>query len=340
MVAYIAVALPMLFCPVAKLLEMVSPTENIKALYIQMQYGLAALLIVSSIIFLFEIHLKKLMNKKFLTLLILGILLMAWLLVSYFSKIGGIGSVYILILTFSGVLLLIFSCRYTIFPEIEFSLDGIIENIEDRVAVFDLNGNLVDMNIRALQKELNLLEQNTLLKFLEKLNQSATQDVLDMQQIVLLQNDSYENEICFEVDGDCTYYNFSAYAITNKKREKIGTVCTLRDITGSKLISLELDNKNKELKNLNKELGNYIKIADSLAEEKERAEIAREINSTIGQKLTEILSVLEVIKLTNSKDSDVFERPLNEAIESCREVLSEIRIVVSKLMPDNDRGGK
>lgn len=340
MVAYIAVALPMLFCPVAKLLEMVSPTENIKALYIQMQYGLAALLIVSSIIFLFEIHLKKLMNKKFLTLLILGILLMAWLLVSYFSKIGGIGSVYILILTFSGVLLLIFSCRYTIFPEIEFSLDGIIENIEDRVAVFDLNGNLVDMNIRALQKELNLLEQNTLLKFLEKLNQSATQDVLDMQQIVLLQNDSYENEICFEVGGDCTYYSFSAYAITNKKREKIGTVCTLRDITGSKLISLELDNKNKELKNLNKELGNYIKIADSLAEEKERAEIAREINSTIGQKLTEILSVLEVIKLTNSKDSDVFERPLNEAIESCREVLSEIRIVVSKLMPDNDRGGK
>ena len=106
------------------------------------------------------------------------------------------------------------------------------------------------------------------------------------------------------------------------------------------MISLELDQKNKDLKSLNLELENYISLADSLAEEKERAQIAREINSTIGQKLTEILSVLEVIKLTGQEDAAIFEKPLNEAIASCREVLAEIRVVVSRLIPDKHQGVK
>ena len=91
---------------------------------------------------------------------------------------------------------------------------------------------------------------------------------------------------------------------------------------------------------MNKELGAYIRIADSLAEEKERARIAREINNTIGQKLTEILLVLEVIKLTNHHDAEIFEKPLNEVIDSCRQVLGEIRVVVSRLIPEKNKGGK
>ena len=137
-----------------------------------------------------------------------------------------------------------------------------------------------------------------------------------------------------------TYYIFTADTIKNKKNEKLGTVCTFRDITENKLIAIELDKKNRELQRLNKELGAYIRIADSLEEEKERARIAREINNTIGQKLTEILLVLEVIKLTNHHDAEIFEGPLNEVIDSCRQVLGEIRVVVSRLIPEKNKGGK
>ena len=58
------------------------------------------------------------------------------------------------------------------------------------------------------------------------------------------------------------------------------------------------------------------------------------------QKLTEILLVLEVIKLTNHHDAEIFEKPLNEVIDSCRQVLGEIRVVVSRLIPEKNKGGK
>ena len=339
-VSYTAMSSSMLLWSVAKLLEVVSPTAEIKIFYLHVQYGLAVLFIVSIIYFLVQMYFKKVLNKKNLHFLAIGILIIILLIVLYFLKIFMIWPAYMLIMMFSGITLTIFFYRHTLFPEIEISLDGIAEHVEDRVAVFDLNGNLVDMNLCALQGKLIPMEGETLRHYLEKINQYSKQGSLDIDQIALLVDDSYENEIDIELDNITTYYNFSAYVIRNKHGEKLGTVCKLRDITENKLISIELDNKNKELQNLNKELGTYLQIADRLAEEEERANIAREINSTIGQKLTEVLSVLEVIKLTSNKDSDVFEKPLNEAIENCREVLAEIRVVVSRLIPQKSKGGK
>lgn len=334
MVGYIGISSSMLLWSVTKLLEIVAPTSEIKTFYLQLQYGLALLFIASLINFSIKIYSKMPLNKNKLISLVVGLLLVIWIVVLSFSRMSMELTTYILVFLFFSVSLTIFFNRYRIFPEIEISLNDIVENVEDRVAVFDLSGNLVDMNLRALQEGLIPMERKTLECFLEKINQYSKQGSLDFDQITLLNDDSYENEICIEIEESITYYVFSAYVIRGREGEKIGTVCTLRDVTENKLISIELDNKNKELQNLNKELRNYIRIVDHLAEEKERAHIACEINNTVGQKLTEVLSVLEVIKLTNSKDSDVYEKPLNEAIESCREVLSEVRVVVSKLIPE------
>ncbi len=335
LVSYIAVAFCMLSWPATKLLEIVSPAAAIEMFYIRLQYGLALFFITSLIFFICMLIPKKSHKRTAILLLCTGIPTVCGLIAIYFATLSAVWNTYLLILLFSVLTLILLYFKNSIFPEIEISLDDMIENGEDRVAVFDLNGNLVDMNLRSLGEALIPSDCMTLDSFLHTINRYSKQGVIES-----LADRPYENEICIELDNIITYYIFTADTIKNKKDEKLGTVCTFRDITENKLISIELDKKNRELQRLNKELGAYIRIADSLEEEKERARIAREINNTIGQKLTEILLVLEVIKLTNHHDAEIFEGPLNEVIDSCRQVLGEIRVVVSRLIPEKNKGGK
>jgi signal transduction histidine kinase len=337
---YTAAVSSMLLWSIVKLLYVVSPIAAIKTKYNSMQYVLALFFIASLLCFVAHMYTKKVLYGRAWRIILPSILLIIILIWVYFLQPSKLMSTYILIIMFLAINLSVFFNRYKIFPEIEMSLDSIVEYVRDRVAGFGLTGTLVDMNLRALQKELIPVWEKTLFSFIEQINNYSKNNILEINKIINLENDSYENEICIVLSGNLTYYIFIASIIRNKNGEKMGTVCTLRDITENKLISMELDNKNRELQSLNKELGNYIRIADSLEEEKERAQIAREIHNTIGQKMTEILSVLEVIKLTEKEDSEVFEKPLNEAIQSCRSVLTEIRVVVSRLIPDKDKGVK
>jgi signal transduction histidine kinase len=337
---YAAAASIMLFWPIVKLLEIVSPTAEIRTVYVNIQFVIALLFVVVLLGFVVSMYLKKIFSHQVLIALLMGVVLIMVITKLYFVYQHILISTGILLAMLMGINLTIFFNRFKIFPEMEISLDNIVENVKDRVAVFDLHGTLIDKNLRALENTLIPTSNIALEFFVEQINTFAKQSVLEINKIRSLEDDSYENEVCIEMAGQLTYYIFTASALKNKRSEKVGTVCTLRDITENKLISLELDQKNKDLKSLNLELENYISLADSLAEEKERAQIAREINSTIGQKLTEILSVLEVIKLTGQEDAAIFEKPLNEAIASCREVLAEIRVVVSRLIPDKHQGVK
>jgi signal transduction histidine kinase len=341
LISYCFLTAALLLWSAVKLLQIVSPTDLIRENNIRVQYGLALLLIASLIALLTIVYRKKYLTRRRFMLHLLGIIAFAGLLVYYFTIISTIASAFFLMLLLTMTTLCLYLLRRFIFPEMEISLDNLIEKGKDRVAVFDLNGNLVDMNLMALSERLVVDDAATLDSFIKSINRPLTGDVLDGLQIAALsaEHPSYEQEIRLGEGKDEFYFVLTAQCIKNKKGQKLGTVCLIRDITESKKISIELDRRNSELQQLNNELKAYLKIADSLEEEKERSQITREINNTIGQKLTEILSVLEVVKLTGGQDGEKLEKPLDEAIESCREVLSEIRIVVSRLVPEKNKGG-
>ena len=340
---YTVVESALLLWPIVALLQAVAPDFEKVAMYNDLNHFFAALFMTSLCSFVIIIFYKNIIRREIFTItimimLMLLVMAMTWY---YFTQQTILMSTGILLLMLSGVNYSIFFYRVRLFPEIKISLDGFVKNVKDRVAVFDENGILVDMNLSALHKELIPGENSSIEYFIKLLNSYSINEILDYQRIISLKgNGLYDQEIWIELHSNVRYYVFNASTIKNKKGEKVGTVCTLRDISEYRLISLEMDKKNWELQSLNKELETYIRIADSLEEEKERTRIALEINSTIGQKLTEILSVMEVINLTGKEVAGIYEKPLNEAIESCREVMSEIRTVVSKLIPDKNRGGK
>ncbi len=327
----------MLLVSIAKLLELVAPIAAIKATWINIQFIFTTIALLGLICFLVVIFYERKLSRNKFIFLVAVLFITAALSWVYYDKISQIASVYVIIVMSLSVNLIVFFNRNNIFPEIERSLDHIIKAFRESVAIFDTQGSLVDMKLLGLQGSVIAFDTKTMASFVEQINSASKELSLEIHCIQSLKNEAYEKEIKIERNDVVNYYVFNASIINNKRAKKVGTVFTISEITESKLISMALNEKYFELQNLNLELGNYMNIVDSLEVEKERTQIAREINSTVGQKLTEILSVLEVIKLTQKEEALVFDKPLNEAIESCREVLSEIRVVVSKLIPDKER---
>lgn len=338
--SYTALASGMLLWPIVKLLEMIAPTDEIKEGYRFTEYGLALIFIASLLAFLIIVYHKKRVRLKAFIRLLSGAVIMIAAILLYLSMLRAERSVILLLILLSLLTVVLFVCKNSVFPEIEISLDNLVESGEERVAVFDRNGELIDRNLRALGNWFRPDHCGSLECLIQSINLYTQDDGLDLNIIRALPEEQYEKEICICFEDSKSYYVFRADRVKNRKGKWLGTVCFFQDITDNRVISMEQEQKNEELHKLNKELESYIKIADSLAEEKERAQIAREINHIIGQRLTEILSVLEVVKLTGSKDSERNEKLLDEAIGSCREVLAEIRVVVANLIPVKGRRGE
>ncbi len=270
----------LLLWPAAKLLQIVSPTTAIREIHIRIQMGLAILLIVSLIALLAIIYRKNYVKRSCFAFSLFWVFAFAGALLYYFMIISSIASAPYLILLLTMATISLFLSRRLIFPELEISLDDLIEKGHDRVAVFDGNGNLADMNLMALSERLVVEDTGTLETFINSVNRHLKGSLLDFSRIAALsaETPSYEQEIRLGDGNDEFYFVLTAQWIKNRKGQKLGTVCLIRDITESRKISIELDRRNGELQQLNNELKAYLKIADSLEEEKERSQITREIN--------------------------------------------------------------
>ncbi|GAB1477203.1 hypothetical protein MASR2M70_20410 [Bacillota bacterium] len=334
---YTAAALSTIFWAISRLLAILAPTESIAKLYEAAQLFFLVGFIASMIaFFVSRIYDNKSFNGAGVFFCI-AILISAGLISCCFFISEILLSTYVYILIYSFFNFFVFFQRTRLFPELQISLDYIMRGVKDYVAVFDHFGKLIDMDFYALNDIIKASDVKDFTSFLELINKNSIPQQQWNFQSNCPENSLLEKEVVFEKEGQAAYYIFTANEIRNKGGDLIGTVCDLRDITEIKLLAIELDKKNKELEALNKELHDYVQVADSLSEEKERAQITREINSTIGQRLTEILSVLEVIKLGSEKDICDLDESVNAAIKGCRDVLSEVRIIVSQLIPEENR---
>lgn len=332
--SYAVLAFLVLLWPALKLLSLVAPSEGIRDGYFAAECVCAILLFILSCFFIVTVRGRKRIGLHVMVTVLLAAAGYLFFLVVYFMEYRAVWSVWLLLMMMSVLSVFLFAKKDVIFPEIEISLDNIAEHADDRVAVFSMSGELVDRNLKALGAWAEHDPVDSLEGLIRILNAHAPEDKLDYEAIAGLTDGGYEKELCIQSEGRTCYYIFSADRLRNARGADLGTVCFMRDITESRLLSMELEQKNQELRTLNKELKSYLKIADHLAEEKERAQIAGEINRVIGQRLAEILSVLEVLKLTEYQSPEQFERLINDSIDNCRAVLAEVRVVVSSLLPD------
>lgn len=242
--------------------------------------------------------------------------------------------------------------RGHLFPEVTFSLDRMVKRLPDRVVVFDTEGHLLDRNLEALPAGMVPDSIRTLDAFLSRLTSLRQADAmktpppteaeaspLPSAATMLAQGggNPYDTLLCLSWAGEDLYFRLHATGLPDRAGRLIGLVCSMQDVTETCRTARLLQHRNDELEALNRELSDYLHLAGTLEAEREHGRVSRQIHETLGQRLTGVLSVLEVVRRSQSDDDTPLKAAaLDEAIAGCRAMMRDIRSIVSGLLPHPD----
>ncbi len=240
---------------------------------------------------------------------------------------------------------LLWRFRGRLLPETSLSIDRLVRRLPDRVAVFDTEGHLIERNLEALPPGLMPESAMTLDAFLVRL--SALSNPALPQEAPLLPagdallsgraGDPYETLLPLSCSDGDLYLRLHATSLPDRSGRRIGLVCSLQDVTETCRTARLLLLRNAELEALNRELSDYLHLAGTLEAEREHGRVSRQIHETLGQRVTTILSVLEVVRRSQAGDTPAAQAAaLDEAIAGCRAMMKDIRSIVSGLLPEPD----
>lgn len=214
------------------------------------------------------------------------------------------------------------------------SLHAFMNSISDAVIIIDGDQNIVDANnLGKLADFAQNKSDQSIVKFVEQMNKHV------MHQTNRILNDLCGIYLC-QVKGDIVLSNgeetcgfsVSATPLYDQTKKRIGGIIIFHDITEEMSLHKALDEKNAELEKTNVQLKDYVMIANRLEEEREKSRIAAEIQNSLGQKIMEILAVLEVLRYSADQDRMRVKENLQKAIDACRGVLADVRTSVARIM--------
>lgn len=132
-----------------------------------------------------------------------------------------------------------------------------------------------------------------------------------------------------KMDGSFSYVSDKCYLIYDKEGKPIGVVGAMQDITRQKNLEKEIIEKERSRQN-------QIAQAAVFAQEKERAEIGKELHDNIGQLLTTTKLYLEMLKNNQENPVALIDRSTNHI----NSIIKEVRSLSRSLVPHslNDLG--
>jgi len=331
--AFALVQLLLLIWLSGKLLALVSPTLQIRDMYLYLQQIGSLLLVPAFLFFLYNLW-KCGMNRTMIFSSCLIFCAVFVCIAGPFFRTSGLICDLMPLLAFMAVNMHAFYVRRSLFAELsELSMDTFMEELEDAVIIFNSRGNLLDFNQNAKNILKNIDEMETLNNFVQRINEK----IVSGNRLSVSCDVRQEHvEIGIIEPSGIKYFICGRTISGNKKKFPVATVFTFHDVTEKTMLLHELEGKNDELDRLNAQLKNHIAVANRLEEEKEKNRAIIEIQETIGQSITELLFALQVFKAAGTGHETPVKEKLSEIIDKCREIMSEIRISVEKLMTVKD----
>ncbi len=110
----------------------------------------------------------------------------------------------------------------------------------------------------------------------------------------------------------------------------VGSVLTLGDITGYKVLMKELEEKYRDIEESNRLLKDYTVIAGELAAVKERNRVARDIHDSLGHTMTLLISLLEVSNIACVSDPELTREKILQMMDIARNGLQQVRNAISQ----------
>ncbi|MFZ5987281.1 MAG: histidine kinase [Bacillota bacterium] len=94
----------------------------------------------------------------------------------------------------------------------------------------------------------------------------------------------------------------------------------------------QINQKNGELEALNEELIEYSSTIEELAVVKERNRFARDVHDTVGRKITLLIALLRVLKISLGSDPETSRKKVDEAVNVAKESLQDLRGSIAGLV--------
>ena len=319
-----------------KLLELVSPTQEIAGITAGVQKAGTLFLFPALALFLFAARKRAIKGRLYFSLCAVSLASAAF---SAACCLSGSGPVYDSAHACAFLIwnLFMFRVRKSVFAELsEISIDGFMERLEDAILIFDSGGKLMDCNESARSLFPSAAPFGTLEEFYIRLNSGTALG----GKLPPPGGESEEPaEISLGGPWGIRHYLYGVTVLKNRKNEPAATILTFHDVTEKADLLRELERKNEELGRLNKELKRHIGVTGRLADETERNRAALEIQNTIGIRIEELLRDLQALESAGGVGDEAVSERLAEITENCRRFMAEIRESVKMLLPAQDERG-
>ncbi len=208
------------------------------------------------------------------------------------------------------------------------SLKTVIQSMGDCILVLDTKQRIMDANYSFFEPFCSEGKPGTYQDFCSLLYGSRVYEEKEHQSMISIPFKAVEIEIDFLVGKERLTCTCKATPLFDAKNNNIGTMISVHDITEYRKLKGELEAKKLELTEINDKLKDYLQVANKLEEAKEKREIYTKIQNSIGQEITEVLTMLEVAQI---KTDAVTLQELELAIETCRGIIGRIRGSVNEI---------
>lgn len=252
---------------------------------------------------------------------------------SYFGYFDITPSMFLLML----ILLNIATHKYNFLSILPLAFHKIIDNLNDTIIVVDKDNRIVSINqsyYKHFSNAPRLTEGDGIAHFANMLLSKLDPDTQEKTIINAVENGTLSGmngELCLFEDNK--YLTVDIQPLFDKK-ENVGRVITLSDITAYRELLRKLEEKNYELEAKNKHLKDYADTVEELAVSKERNRFARDVHDSIGHTMSVLLSLLGVCTVL-CKNQPQIKSKLEEALAIAKDGLSELRRSVYGLCSGN-----
>lgn len=213
----------------------------------------------------------------------------------------------------------------------------ILENLYEGIVILDKDNRIIEFNKKIVEifspvvtiKKYNKFDQ--LFVYLEP----YIMDYIDLIEV-------YENflkstipetksDVVIKTEkGKKLHYIFSLQKTYSVHGEHTGSIIKFVDMSEYHTLMEQLENKNVELQEINTRLNENISVKKRLVVEQERNRASKEVHDILGHSVTLVISLLEMIKATYTKEPDFAKEKVAQAMEITRNGLHELKQSLTK----------
>ncbi|NDL66700.1 PAS domain-containing protein [Anaerotalea alkaliphila] len=203
----------------------------------------------------------------------------------------------------------------------------IMESMQEGVLLLDQDARIVGLNpaMEAAMQGLGILKVHTKVEdfFVMVRNGFFEGDSLERLYGAIVRGTQSSGSLELETSGKGRkrYIQWQVRQVRNRKGRVLGTVFSMKDITASKVLLLELEEKNFSLAQINEALEGSLLVKEKLAVEKERHRISKEVHDILGHSIILVISLLEAAK----KDRKTAQVKVEQSMEIARNGLLELK---------------